>query len=365
MLQAKQGAAAIQADPKIRLTEQHCNATKDMRPLFSDFNKLSGKYIAALRALNDIGIEMSVLAEKIASVDPAGAYGGAIRDFGSLNRAMEAERTSLLGVWNDAVVTTTSRCSAACDKDAKEFAKSYGMLRSKGTQNLGKMSKEVDKAAKRVKKQGQKPLDDSVERLTQAIQDHDTFLGDQLRKATLMRKTYWCEMVSMVQKIATAQVGVCKKGLEFQEKLSGWASLAQTAEQTDSDVEKVIESSKPTEATSRLAKVRQTGYYNANEFKFLLEEGGGGDEPPLPDRDYEDDGGGASARPEPSTDPKGMVRATKSYTAQNDQELSFSVGDFFTLFDDTTGDLWYGEAQGVRGYFPSSFVSKMRKAGGG
>ena len=61
-----------------------------------------------------------------------------------------------------------------------------------------------------------------------------------------------------------------------------------------------------------------------------------------------------------------MVRATKTYTAQSDEELSFSAGEFFNCIEEIDKDWLRGEftsQAGRVGMFPASYVTKMKKAG--
>ncbi|KAM7428012.1 Growth factorreceptor-bound protein 2 [Porites harrisoni] len=52
-----------------------------------------------------------------------------------------------------------------------------------------------------------------------------------------------------------------------------------------------------------------------------------------------------------------MVQALFSFTAQDDDEVSFNAGDWITVLDKTNEDWWKGQVHGCVGIFPRNYVS--------
>lgn len=52
-----------------------------------------------------------------------------------------------------------------------------------------------------------------------------------------------------------------------------------------------------------------------------------------------------------------MVQALFSFTAQDDDEVSFNAGDWITVLDKTNDDWWKGQVHGCVGIFPRNYVS--------
>ncbi|KAJ3099637.1 Intersectin 1 (SH3 domain protein) [Phlyctochytrium planicorne] len=53
------------------------------------------------------------------------------------------------------------------------------------------------------------------------------------------------------------------------------------------------------------------------------------------------------------------AQANYDYSAQTDEDLSFSKGDFIEVLDSSDPDWWRGRVNGHEGMFPSNFVSLM------
>lgn len=52
-----------------------------------------------------------------------------------------------------------------------------------------------------------------------------------------------------------------------------------------------------------------------------------------------------------------MVQALFTFTAQDSDELSFTVGEWITVLDKSNPDWWKGQLNGAIGIFPSNYVS--------
>ncbi|XP_043538848.1 intersectin-2-like isoform X2 [Chiloscyllium plagiosum] len=82
-------------------------------------------------------------------------------------------------------------------------------------------------------------------------------------------------------------------------------------------------------------KKRQKGWFPANHVKLL---------------------GQSSGKSTPAPTPVCQVIAVYDYTATNDDELSFSKGQFINVLNMDVSDWWQGEMNGINGLFPSNYV---------
>lgn len=52
-----------------------------------------------------------------------------------------------------------------------------------------------------------------------------------------------------------------------------------------------------------------------------------------------------------------MVQALFTFTAQDNDELSFVAGDWITVLDKSNPNWWKGQVHGSIGIFPANYVS--------
>lgn len=57
------------------------------------------------------------------------------------------------------------------------------------------------------------------------------------------------------------------------------------------------------------------------------------------------------------------VRAIYDYTAENDEQLSFKVGDLITVLEEREGGWWKGSLDGKDGLFPANYVEYLAEEG--
>lgn len=57
-----------------------------------------------------------------------------------------------------------------------------------------------------------------------------------------------------------------------------------------------------------------------------------------------------------------MFKATFSYDAENEDELSITEGDIINVIAQIEGGWWEGECNGRSGWFPSNFVVEVTDA---
>jgi len=345
-MSAELKSSKLEKNKKVAMTNRALLASKEMKPLMSEYLKIVQRYQAALKTVYDIGKQLSEATLKISAVSPAAEMQKELNQLADVHKMVEARRGRVAQAWNDDLYVPISRSLDPLVKDASSYEKKFKTDRSTNLKTIRKNESTVLKLTKK-KKKTQAQIDAAVSRLDASVTDHEEMLSQQLRAARSLYRKAWTDFFTCLNTTLVAEVELTQEMAAFEKVCTSMEELAGLGALPDEEVETEIERAKKA-TTDRMAQMRQS-VYGGSPIKYDNDE----EEEEDDEEDEEDE------EEDEEVEEGDLLVCVYPYAGQSEEELTISNGDRIKLVEKADEEWYYGSCNGADGYFPISCVKKL------